>query len=184
MVQAFDQLLRLAWPHNLIAVISLSLLSSCWLRLANHSFSKSPGVRLAAALPVVAGNFVAPLLFDRGAEPVTLAFTAFLLTWLGNFKAIAAVGRRGERLVGALACCTASPSPVAALRQACQPPLCGRHPCHNAGPLAQQPWGPLQHWALYAMPIVPAEGPAAAPRRPPRSSRHTGPGTEAQMLSR
>jgi hypothetical protein len=108
MVPNTSQLLHLSWPHNLSVVILFSFLSSCWLRLANHSFgSKSPGLRLAASLPVLAGNAAAPLLLDRAAEPVTLAFTAFLLTWLGNFKAIAAAGRRGERPAPAAPLCAA-----------------------------------------------------------------------------
>ncbi len=53
-----------------------------------------------------------------------------------------------------------------------------------AGPLAQQRWAPLQFWALYSLPLVPAAPPAAALLRRPSQQQLDGPGEPAHLLLR
>lgn len=139
-----------------------SALQACLLRVV----ARLPGTaaRLALVLPfIVAPNLLLPRLFLRAseapseaeAEAVTIAFAAFLVTWLGSFKALALVGGRGAA-VHACVCLQAG-----ACRQPTGAPATPPLPSplwRPAGPLAMQPWGVLQTWALYAAPLLPAQG--------------------------
>ncbi|KAL4431416.1 hypothetical protein ABPG75_006672 [Micractinium tetrahymenae] len=134
------------WHIKLAGLAAYTLASAFALRAGSAAVA-GPTRRLALALLCVAGNAAVPLLFHRTREGVSVAFSAFILTWLASFKALAlAVGR---------------------------------------GPLAQQRWRPLQFWALYALPLVPAAPPtAAAPRRRPSRLKLGGPGEPAHLLLR
>lgn len=101
--------LHLSWATKLALIVAWSFLSAAWLRYCCSS--RTGWLQLAATLPLFAANAAAPLLFSTGlagsslegdlvevagGEPVSRAFTAFLLTWLANFKAVAAAVNRGE----------------------------------------------------------------------------------------
>ncbi|EFN51551.1 hypothetical protein CHLNCDRAFT_140013 [Chlorella variabilis] len=81
------------WEHKMAALIAYTLACAAWLRLTTRR--PGLGAKLTATAPVLILNAIAPLLFHRYSEPVTLAFSVFLLTWLGSFKAVAAAGSRG-----------------------------------------------------------------------------------------
>ncbi|KAL4852779.1 putative long-chain-alcohol O-fatty-acyltransferase 8 [Chlorella vulgaris] len=100
--------LHLSWATKLALVVAWSFASAAWLRYCCSS--RTGWLQLAATLPLFAANAAAPLLFSTGlagssleghlvevagGEPVSRAFTAFLLTWLANFKAVAAAVNRG-----------------------------------------------------------------------------------------
>lgn len=101
--------LHLSWATKLAVIVAWSFASAAWLRYCCSS--RTGWLQLAATLPLFAANAAAPLFFSTGlagsslegdlvevagGEPVSRAFTAFLLTWLANFKAVAAAVNRGE----------------------------------------------------------------------------------------
>jgi hypothetical protein len=76
-------LAEFSYEQKLTIAIAGSLLSAVWLRTAIRRWTV-PRHRLAATLPILLVNAAAPLLFHRHDEPVSVAFTAFFLTWLGK----------------------------------------------------------------------------------------------------
>lgn len=90
------------YPLKLSATVLWTLVAAAWLRAVARRLG--PGAAAAVAtLPVVLVNALVPLVFHRigGAasaaqdEAVTVAFAAFLLTWLASFKALALAAGRG-----------------------------------------------------------------------------------------
>ena len=177
-----------AWQHKLGGVVACTLASALYLRLAGGRLP-TPATRLAvAAAPVCALNAVLPLLFCRQTEAVTIAFVAFLLTWLGSFKALAWAGGRGRSrgLPAGAAGLGGSPalSLLARISAACACPThILPHCCCRAGPLAQHAWSPLQFWALYALPILPSSVSGAAQQQR-RQRLDSGPGSSRHLLLR
>ena len=162
-----------AWQHKLGGVVACTVASALYLRLVGSRLP-TPATRLAVgAVPLCVLNAAIPLVFCRQTEAVTIAFVAFIVTWLGSFKALAWAGGRGRgppggclhalRSAPRLHCLCSCPS---ALLLAAPHTPCHCH--HRAGPLAQHPWSMLQFWALYALPILPAAaaGSSPPPRRP------------------
>lgn len=84
----------LAYSSVLGLTVLASGASAAWL----SCFAGAPagGRRLRAAVPVLALNVALPLLFDRSDAFVSATITAFLVTWLSSFKALAWAGGRGS----------------------------------------------------------------------------------------
>lgn len=88
------------YSSRLLILAVGSACSAVWLFCWQHL---TPGIpRLAAALPALAANIVAPLLFcriaslkDPDSELVTIVLVEFALTWLCSFKVLAWVLGRG-----------------------------------------------------------------------------------------
>lgn len=71
---------HLPYAHKLAAVAACTLLQAAWL-LHVAGRRAAPAARLLLTLPVLAANAAIPPLFRRDAEPVTIAFAGFMLTW-------------------------------------------------------------------------------------------------------
>lgn len=75
-------------------VLAFGILSGLWLRMLDGVLQ--PGfLRAFAVLPVVAGNLIAPKLFCRGLDAITVILVAFNTMWLCSFKACAWALNRG-----------------------------------------------------------------------------------------
>ncbi|PSC74403.1 putative long-chain-alcohol O-fatty-acyltransferase 5 [Micractinium conductrix] len=84
----------LPWVARVALAVGITMLGIGWISAACHWAPRSPAARLAAASPACALNVVLPLLFVAGSEPLSRAFSIFLISWLASFKALAlAVGR-------------------------------------------------------------------------------------------
>lgn len=83
------------YATKLVALTAATLLQALWLRFTATRIAP-PAARFAAVAPLLAFNAAAPLIFRRDTEAVTLAFAAFMVTWLGSFKALALAAGRGE----------------------------------------------------------------------------------------
>ncbi len=83
------------WQTKLAGLAVYTLISAFALR-AGSGVVSAPARRLALAMLFVAGNAAVPLLFHRKREGVSVAFSAFILTWLASFKALALAFGRGE----------------------------------------------------------------------------------------
>lgn len=83
------------WQNKLAGVAVYTLASAFALR-ASSSVVAGPARRLTLSLLFVAGNAAVPLVFHRKREGVSVAFSAFILTWLASFKALALAVGRGE----------------------------------------------------------------------------------------
>lgn len=71
-------------------VLAFGILSGLWLRMLDGVLQ--PGfLRAFAVLPVVAGNLIAPKLFCRGLDAITVILVAFNTMWLCSFKVTAFV---------------------------------------------------------------------------------------------
>lgn len=88
---AQDQL----WQTKLAGLAAYTVASALALRAGSRAVA-APARRLVLALLFVAGNALVPLLFHRKREGVSVAFSAFIITWLASFKALALAVGRGE----------------------------------------------------------------------------------------
>jgi hypothetical protein len=172
------ELTQHAWQYKLGGVVACTVASALYLRLVGGRLP-TPATRLAVgALPLCMLNAAIPLVFCRQTEAVSIAFVAFIVTWLGSFKALAWAGGRGRGLPGGCLHGMLWASPALALLSSPRPlllpaPHSSCHLRYCAGPLAQHPWSMLQFWALYALPILPAAAAAAGSTQPPRRQPHT-----------
>ena len=92
------------WEHKMAALIAYTLACAAWLRLTTRR--PGLGAKLTATAPVLILNAIAPLLFHRYSEPVTLAFSVFLLTWLGERHGASSPGTAAASPPGRARCCS------------------------------------------------------------------------------
>ena len=154
--------------ERLASLLAGCLLCASWL-FSVHVRSRPGLSRLAAALPVVAFNCGAPLLFRRVAssagagtaedsEIVTIVLVEFALTWLSNFKVPYAM--QAAVLFGSLCWSLWSRRPLAGIMvvRLALPRLQVLAWAANRGPLAADQWNMAQFAAIQLAPISPMEG--------------------------
>ena len=64
--------------------VLLGLLQVPWLQRIRRKLAGQP--RFLAALPLLLGNLLLPLIFDQQLEIVSRCISALLMAWLTNFK--------------------------------------------------------------------------------------------------
>ena len=130
----------LPWVARVALAVGITMMGIGWISAACHWAPRSLAARLAAASPACTLNVVLPLLFVVGSEPLSRAFSIFLISWLASFKALAlAVGRGASLAVEAGVGSAASRLQVWALYRVWQHEsrlswsVCAQDGCRSAG---------------------------------------------------